>query len=92
MTLTEMAALRHAVERAALEARAAGERDVMRTQTDFIGRMNDCFGEIVSLYDGDTETFLPGDDRDEAIESLTSLAGLCIGLVAMLRTPEPAST
>jgi hypothetical protein len=30
-----------------------------------------------------------GDDLEQAIEALISLAGLCIGLIAMLRTPEP---
>jgi hypothetical protein len=51
--------------------------------------MNDAFAEIHQAYDDESEAFPEGDDREDAIDALISLAGLCIGLVAMLRTPEP---
>lgn len=76
-----------AVSFAGLEATNAGIREAMRTETDFIGRMNDSFSKVHQNYDDETETFPDGDARDDAIEALISLAGLCIGLVAMLRTP-----
>ncbi len=81
--------LLRAVRFAGLEATNAGERDAMREQTDFIGRMNDAFAEVDQNYDEETETFPEGEPKDEAIDALISLAGLCIGLIAMLRTPEP---
>jgi hypothetical protein len=87
--MDEIALLKRAVDRVGSEATFAGERDAMRAQTDFIGRMNDAFAEIHQAYDDESEAFPEGDDREDAIDALISLAGLCIGLVAMLRTPEP---
>lgn len=89
MTPDEIAALKQAVWNTAAEAQALAERDAFREQTDFIGRMGEAFDGVMDRYNPSADHFPEGEPREEAIEELLSLAGLCIALAALLREPEP---
>lgn len=62
-------------------------RDIARTQTDFLGRMNACLMDYEAICDDHPDGDF-GDDKQEADEAISSLAGLALAQVMMLRGEE----
>lgn len=62
-------------------------RDIMRTQTDFIGRMHDAMGSFEFVCDEHGDGEWPEAARDHAGESLAALAGLALAQLAMVSNP-----
>lgn len=65
-------------------------RDIARTQTDFLGRMNACLMDYEAICDDYPEGDF-GEDKDEADEAISGLAGLALAQVMMLRGEEMPS-
>lgn len=63
-------------------------RDIKRTQTDFIGRMNQAMGEFEAICDDRPDGDFDEAARDDAGEALAGLAGLAIAQLAMVGWPD----
>ncbi|MGW8203023.1 hypothetical protein ACWGM0_10805 [Sphingomonas bisphenolicum] len=67
-------------------------RDIMREQTDFIGRMHQAMGEFESICYDHPDGDLDEAERDDAGEALAGLAGLALAQLAMVSSPaDPLS-
>jgi hypothetical protein len=62
-------------------------RDILRTQTDFIGRMHQAIGEFESICDDNPDGEFDEAARDDAGEALAGLAGLSLAQLAMVSDP-----
>lgn len=68
------------------------KRDIARTQTDFIGRMQQALASFEDVCDQYPDGDWPEDARDEGGEELAALAGLALAQLAMVVNPDdPAS-
>lgn len=63
-------------------------RDIMREQTDFIGRMHQAMGEFESICDDHPDGDFDEAVRDDAGEALAGLAGLALAQLAMVSEPS----
>lgn len=70
------------VERVLKEAR----RDIMRTQTDFLGRMSQALEDYSCVFDDAPNDVMSADATDDAIEAISALASLALAQLAMLST------
>jgi predicted secreted Zn-dependent protease len=86
-TPAEIEATKARVMEAALTASAAAERHCFRTQTDFIGRMNEVESTIMEADDAEEAGELTLDLSEERADALAELASLCIARLALLRQP-----
>ena len=59
-------------------------RDIARTQTDFLGRMNACLMDYEGICDEHPDGDF-GHDRQEADDAISGLAGLALAQLMMLR-------
>jgi hypothetical protein len=67
-------------------------RDILREQTDFVGRMHQAMGGFEAVCDDHPDGDLPEDARDDAGENLAALAGLALAQLAMVSNPEDPLT
>lgn len=62
-------------------------RDIMREQTDFIGRMHQAIGDFETICDEHPGGELDEATRDDVGEALAGLAGLALAQLAMVSDP-----
>ena len=64
---------------------ASAQRDMARTNTDFLGRMGQTLCEYQDIFEEHPDGDLGGDVREEADEAILSLSGLALAQLFMLR-------
>lgn len=64
---------------------ASAQHDMARTQTDFLGRMEQSLCEYQGIFDDHPDGDLGAEVREDADEAILSLAGLALAQLLMLR-------
>lgn len=67
------------------EVQELAERDLARTQTDFMGRMAQCLCEWEGVVDETPDDEWTLDQLDRAADALSGLAGLALAQLVMVR-------
>jgi hypothetical protein len=68
---------------------SAAERHVMRTQTDFIGRLCACYSEVDAVFDEASEGELSPEQASRAYGAYQEMAALAIAQLAFIRLQHP---
>lgn len=70
-----------------MEVVELARRDIAREQTDFLGRMGQALCTYEGIFDQYPDGDLPDDDREEADDQISALAGMALAQLALLRHP-----
>lgn len=72
-----------------VEIEGAAERHLMRTQTDFIGRLCGAYAKVDAVFDEAPEGDLTPEQAREAYEGYADMAALALAQMAFIQMQHP---
>lgn len=73
------------------DAAAAAEYYLSRESTDFLGRLDDAFGEVQNVFDDHQDGDVPLEAAHIAFEAFETIAALALAQLALLRAMHPTA-
>lgn len=89
-TADEITELRNTLAVAVSVVSDLASRHVFRTQTDFIGRMEQAFSQVEEVADFMGDDSATDEERQALTEALLELAALAVGRAVLVSAPQPA--
>lgn len=86
---TEIQMLKQILHDEVVAIEKAAERHVMRTQTDFIGRLCSAYSEVDAVFDEAPEGDLTAEQAKQAYEGYSDMAALALAQMTFIQMQHP---